>query len=663
MQETIEAIKGSTYFAAAILFGTICAAIAGIPRLVNAVLELNGKWRAKNIADQIYRSSGTASFTSEDISHARRNYVAPNCMQTDPSNEDDSRTVVALGPLFKTIDEHFEAGGQKRHVILLADSGMGKTSFCVNYYARELRKRSSKRRPIIIVSLGRGNALGEIRAITNKSNTLCFLDAFDEDPLAAGDPDGRLVELMKAAADFRNIVITCRSQFFSNDAAIPSGSGIMYAAARKAGQSRELPLHRLFLAPFSAKQIKAYLSKQFPLISIKNWRMRKQAHSLVTTISELSTRPMLLELLPDLVRERRSIAELFGLYEFLIEKWLERESDWISPDDLREISVELSIRCYLQQRSGLGDRIQPAILEELADAHSSPLETWKLKSRSLLNRDVAGQFKFAHRSIMEYLFLLAALKGDERCYRVEWTDLMKDLFVSWGNSDPLETNNYAMRILQMDHSITGLFPLASPLKQPELRSASDCRKALNADGVSFRQSRRIPVAWRNRSLQVTRTQSAGNVSAYVIRDSTHGISWAVNDTSRLANEDERSLYRDHRHTHRAPIAHVNEPKSGAPRLPSIEETLCLWESEPHLIQEHGFSAVFDRHEIYWLGDSGDNGPLCCSFGTPLAYQKLRLLCSKAASDRQIHVYEFENRYGYLGREPFKAMTIYVTDAD
>ncbi len=32
---------------------------------------------------------------------------------------------------------------------------------------------------------------------------------------------------------------------------------------------------------------------------------------------------MLLELLPDLVRERRSISELFGLYEFLVEKWLQ----------------------------------------------------------------------------------------------------------------------------------------------------------------------------------------------------------------------------------------------------------------------------------------------------------------------------------------------------
>lgn len=662
MPELIDAIKSTPYYAIVLFVGSFCAAIAGVPRLVNAVLDLAAKRRAKKIAAEIYRNSGVASFTSEDISHAQKNYVAPNCMQTDPSNEDDSRSVVALGPLFKTIDDHFEAGGQKRHVILLADSGMGKTSFCINYYARELKKRVGKRRPITIISLGRGNALEEIRNVADKRNAVCFLDAFDEDPLAVGDPDGRLVDLMTAAADFRNIVVTCRSQFFSNDASIPSGSGIMYVAARKAGQSRELPLHRLFLAPFSAKQIEAYLSKQFPLVSIKNWSMRKQAHSLVAAISELSTRPMLLELLPDLVRERRSITELFGLYEFLVEKWLERESDWISPNDLREISVELSVRCYLQQRAGLGDRIAPEILEELAKAHSTPLETWKLRSRSLLNRDVLGQFKFAHRSVMEYLFLLAALKGDARCFSVEWTDLMKDLLVSWGNSDLLGTNEDAMTVLQRDHGRTGLFPLASPLKQPERRSVADCRNALKTEGVSFRQARRIPVAWRNKSLRVTCTQDAGDVSAHTIYDSTHGLSWAVNDVSRLRSARERDLYRDQRHKSRAATDPAQELRLEK-RLPSLEEILCLWESEPHLVQEHGFGAVFDPHEFYWLGDSGDNGPLCCSFGAAVDYPQFKLLCSKAAGDRQIHVYELQNRYGYIDREPFRAMAVYVTDTE
>lgn len=659
VQAVVEALKTSPYSAAIVVLGTLLGALLTIPRLVNALLDLESKWRSRKVAERIFRSSGVASFTSDDVLHAGRNYVAPNCMQTDPSNEDDLRTVVALGPLFQTIDDHFDAGGQKRHVILLADSGMGKTSFCINYYTREMRKRASKRRSVVIVSLGRGNAIEEIRRVANKRDTVCFLDAFDEDPDAVGNPSERLSELMGEAADFRNVVVTCRSQFFASDDAIPSSSGIMYVAARKAGQGRELPLHRLFLAPLSANQVKTYLSKQFPLISIKNWGMRRQALSLVATVSELSTRPMLLELLPDLVRERRSISELFGLYEFLVEKWLQRESGWIRPVDLREISIELAVRSYIQQRAGHGDRIAPSVIEELAIAHQTPLETWKLKSRSLLNRDVAGQFKFAHRSVMEYLFLLAALGGDQRCFSVEWTDLMKDLFVSWGASDPFATNDCAMEILRMDHARTGLFPLASPLKHPDLRSAADCRRLLKADGISFRQMRRIPVAWRNRSLRLASSPTQGGVTSHRIFDSSHGISWWVNDVSQLSREDERALYRDQRASPSS-IGGGGDPEARR-RLPSIEEILSLWESEPYLTQERGVGAVFDKQEIYWLGDGGDNGPLCCSFGEPLDYAQLRLLSSKVADERTFHVYEFQNRFGYMNREPFRAMAVYVAN--
>ena len=135
-----------------------------------------------------------------------------------------------------------------------------------------------------------------------------------------------------------------------------------------------------------------------------------------------------------------------------------------------------------------------------------------MKSRALLLA-TSRNYKFAHRSVMEYLFLLAAIRGDPRCHTVEWTDLMKDLFVSWGNADPRETHDQAMLVLNLDHSTTGLFPLASPIKQPQRRSVSDCKQALKNAGNCFRQLRRIPVTWRNQSLRATRRQSTTDVTA------------------------------------------------------------------------------------------------------------------------------------------------------
>lgn len=47
---------------------------------------------------------------------------------------------------------------------------------------------------------------------------------------------------------------------------------------------------------------------------------------MVAKVPELSVRPMLLELVPDLIKENKVITELFELYEYMIDRWLERES-------------------------------------------------------------------------------------------------------------------------------------------------------------------------------------------------------------------------------------------------------------------------------------------------------------------------------------------------
>ncbi len=234
---------------------------------------------------------------------------------------------------------------------------MGKTSFCINYYVREQKKKATKRKSIVIIPLGRSDVIEKIKNIQDKRNTILFLDAFDEAPEAVGNEQGHLTVLMTVASDFKNIVVTCRSQFFSSDDAIPKGSGIIYAGARKAGVRREFPLHKLFLAPLSSEQINRFLLKHFPYTSLSLWRKRASARKLVDAIPELSVRPMLLELLPDLVREGQSIYQLFGLYRFLIEKWLQRERDWIDESDLLGISTELAVVMYTRQRSGEGDRI------------------------------------------------------------------------------------------------------------------------------------------------------------------------------------------------------------------------------------------------------------------------------------------------------------------
>src|SRR6185437_6418851 len=129
----------------------------------------------------------------------------PLCTNVDPSGEDDLRRLVPFqNPLFKVIDSFLADTGAERHVLLLADSGMGKTSFLLNYYARNRRIRATERRHrIAVVPLGRPDVLNRLKELDDKRNTIIFLDAFDEDTKAIEDHRERLIELMAACSDFK----------------------------------------------------------------------------------------------------------------------------------------------------------------------------------------------------------------------------------------------------------------------------------------------------------------------------------------------------------------------------------------------------------------------------------------------------------------------------
>lgn len=634
-------------------------------RLSNALSVWLRNRSASKLEKQMAKSVGVAAYTEADIANACRNYVEPNCMSTDPSDESDLRNVVALAPLFKTVDEHLARGGERRHMILLADSGMGKTSFCINYYAREQKKKNKASR-VAVVPLGSSDALVQIAAIGMENETILFLDAFDEDPRAAEDPYDRLRELMMASSKFKNVIVTCRSQFFETDDRIPKGSGIMYAASRKAGVSREFPLHKLFLAPFNEQQVEQYLAKNFSYRSLRNIRSRRQAHKLVGAIPELSVRPMLLELVPDLVRERRSIDQLFGLYQYLIDSWLKRERDWIEEKSLEEISIELAVRIFAQQRQGFGDRISADALEEIAVQHDSKIAAWKLKSRSLLNRDMHGNYKFAHRSVMEFLVLSSCLSGDRKPLQFEWTDLMKDLLVSLANTDSASERT-TLEILELDHSKTGIFSLATSLAYPKVLSLAECRNAIRSEDVSFRHTRKIPVAWRNKRYDVKSLTNTKDVAGYIVNDQTHGLSWLVVDFALLLHQSDRELYA-YGYTESMAIEPKLEHIFGkrlrtSLRHPSIEELITLWQCEPYVCELNNIKRIFCDDVIYWIGDRLEDSYLCCSFGKDqMTRAELKIVGTRIGSDgRKLHVYELLSKYGSVGRVPYKAFCAYLVD--
>src|SRR5216684_1238900 len=342
------------------------------------------------------RLVGAERYDRGEIARATRFYVEPDSQSVDPAGEEDIRHVIAVrAPLFETIDKLIAHSPRYRFVIVLADSGMGKTSFLLNYYARYWRSRSQCRFNLVLIPLNLPSADAAIQNIPEeeRGETVLFLDALDEDRRAIEDHRERVQKLIGLATGFKLVLITCRTQFFPRDEEIPDETGVLRLGPTRPNEARGLEFHRLYLSPFNDAQVERYLKLRFPL----RRRRRKAARGIVLKIHDLVARPMLLAHIDDLLETGKNIEYGFEAYESMVNAWLEREKGLVkSKTALREFSELLAVDIFVNRAKRRMERIPGSELEPLAKQFNIPLQAWELRGRSLLNRDAVGNYKFAH---------------------------------------------------------------------------------------------------------------------------------------------------------------------------------------------------------------------------------------------------------------------------
>jgi len=372
--------------------------------------------------DILEKKLGRGPYDDATIQQATKYYIQPKCSEVDPSIEFEplyfSRE---RKDLFGTIDFFLQKDTKHRHLFVLADSGMGKTAFVLNYYAHNTRLPTRKRQKISIVPLGIPNADELIRRAASSTDFVIFLDGFDEDVNAINNIKNRLDALMQMCQGFKKIIITCRTQFFNKASDIPWSTGLSRIGPSPAGDSKQYEFIRYFLSPFSDDEVKQYIKRRF---SSWNRSQRSKALNFVHKIPLLSVRPMLLTHIPDLLATGREFNYSHQIYDAMVNAWIERESPIVDKDDLRKFSNRLAVDLYLNRDTRGAERIPYTELTKLTRQWGIPIEQWKLSSRSLLNRDSEGNYKFAHRSIMEYLFVQQLIEKNENCYGVYLTDQM-----------------------------------------------------------------------------------------------------------------------------------------------------------------------------------------------------------------------------------------------
>lgn len=362
-----------------------------------------------------------------EVSKALKFYVPTKGQNISPSEElkeNSKHTFTAkekLIPYF--LNDAFKQENKERYYLILADSGMGKTTFLLNLFIRYQRRFWKKRYTIKFFPFGNPETENEIFSIpkNDRKRTILLLDAFDENPKIDKEYNKKIRDLLIKAWEFRQIVITCRTQFFPSENEEPYETGVFRP---RTNSDNTHYFKKIYISSFNDKDIKIYLNKKYPIWKLWKYSEKREAKKIMAKCPNLMIRPMLLSYVDIIVKSNTSKKEKIKLdptdiYEILVNWWIKRESFKIGDKDRKEfirnmnkLSTEMAVNIYLNRRKRKGLLIKYKDLSKFSKDLNINLSQLEVAGKSLLNRDAKGRYKFAHKSILEYLLAKHAIENN-----------------------------------------------------------------------------------------------------------------------------------------------------------------------------------------------------------------------------------------------------------
>lgn len=324
-------------------------------------------------------------------------YVTTYGQKASPIDAQEENEKINLINFF--IHDVFKRDQFGRYFIILADSGMGKSTFLQIVFLKYSRK-IFRSKNIHFYPLSNKKDLSEIKEIKNKYKSIILLDALDEDLYAIENYQKRIEEILVATEDFYKVIITCRTQFFPDEHSEPSHIPLIkYGSGNK-----KLEFVKLYISAFSNNDIKKFLNKKY------RWHKKQidKAEIIISKSPDLMARPMLLTYIDDLLDKNNEFIYITDIYEELIVKWLERE-----PADFELLNQFTHNVVRYMFENNLRALTQDNILQLCKKEEVEIINPILARTRSLLVRNGLGEYKFAHYSLYEYLISYEAIYRDD----------------------------------------------------------------------------------------------------------------------------------------------------------------------------------------------------------------------------------------------------------
>lgn len=345
-------------------------------------------------------------FSEDFVNKELENVIPHHILLEAPSDFDEPSKAIESGTTRFHAIKYFKnkiiGKPNNKYVMLFAGAGMGKTNFLINLYMA-LIKDGSYNYKVRLIPLNNLKGIKEVYElpIDEKRETVLLLDALDEDKKAIENCNSRLSELCELLWDFKNIIISCRTQFFPSEnnqpktILLPNPEGGTYSFLN------------IYVSPFTYDECKKYINKKFNVLKGGYKYKKNRALSILNNNKLIMARPMIISNIGKLVSSNQFYQTKYDVYKEIVNQWIKRETEKQVISEPQKVNFSKNLMQFSQEIAeymyvNSTNTVSSSDAETIAKNNEIDINKLEFESKSLLNRDSLGIWKFSHKSILEY---------------------------------------------------------------------------------------------------------------------------------------------------------------------------------------------------------------------------------------------------------------------